>query len=244
MKKIFGITGPSVFTENIRSMVTDVFDGIALDINQNGQEDIKQIFDLCDVIILGGGSDIYPTTLEGRKKGEKRELERGNGYTKFDPKRDRRELELIRLCELTNKKYLGICRGHQIILSQSGLYLIPDISYSTVVHSPREIETQGEPVHYVRGIGNGVHEFFEDELTNSWHHQGILYHPRLDYKQYGIEVLGVANTLYDDGANKEQRIIELARGKNFLSIQWHPEVDYDTNLASQVVLEKFKTSLK
>jgi gamma-glutamyl-gamma-aminobutyrate hydrolase PuuD len=244
-KLVIGITGPSVHTPAVREMVSKYFDAIPLDINQNG-DDIDQIASLCHHFILAGGNDIYPLSLEH----ERRELCPGNNYSKFDRARDRREFRLIDLALKQNKKVLGICRGHQMLLSHAGLYLIPDISsYTDVCHNPSGVEVNDEPIHYLDSVGNGDDFVKDNEAVNSFHHQAILMSPK-DAYEVGIEVLATAPTIWKTNKNIGQNIIELARrqfnkdGKHhmpdFISCQWHPELSWQDNEPSARVLEYFK----
>lgn len=239
MKKIIGITGPSIFTESLRNTVVDFFGAIPLDINQNG-DDIGRVASMCDSFIFGGGVDIFPTSL----KGLQREVENGHYYSKFDKRRDLRELALIAHAAETGKKIFGICRGHQMLLSNAGMYLLEDISsYSTVCHNPKEIEVQDEPIHYLHGFGNGIEEFGKLHLVNSFHHQAI-HHCPATAAQCGVDILGVSHTVYGKSTGKHktdpQFIVELARGKNFLSCQWHPEHDWHNVVPSRKVLQMAK----
>jgi putative glutamine amidotransferase len=241
-KKIIGVTGPSVFSNEVRGMVEKFFGAIPLDLNQNGEADIKQVFNICDAIILAGGRDIYPNTLDA-ENGEKRELVRNCGYSKFDKKRDLRELELIKLCEASGKPLLGICRGFQLMLSVKGLYLYPDISGEEVIHSPCDIEVDGEDIHYIRCLDEVKKEFFDKEMSNSFHHQGIAYVEPYEALERGVEILATANLSYATPKRQEVLIIEAARGKNWLGVQFHPEDNYETNRASQIFLNYFKNMI-
>ena len=239
-KKVIGITLPSVFTAEVREMVEKHFGAIPLDLTQNGAEDIKQVFDMCDAVILAGGSDVFPATVKSGIENEQREIMRGQGYSKFDKKRDLRELELIKLAEEHNKPLLAICRGFQLIMASKGFYLHSDISWSDVVHSPRDIELNGEDVHYVRCLPEVKKEFFDREMVNSFHHQAIACVEQEEAARVGVQILATANLSYETAKEDEVLIIEMARGKNWLGVQFHPEDNYETNKASQIVLEKFK----
>ena len=232
-KKIIGITGASQFTPQVREMVEKYFKAIPLDIMQNGSDDLTRIASVCDGFIFAGGVDICPTSLEH----EKREVQNGLGYTKFDVKRDKRELTLIEIAAAQKKNIFGICRGHQMLLAHAGLHLIADISrYSEVCHNPRDIEMQGEPVHFIEGVGNGIKEFAEQTLVNSYHHQAIRFDGKVEANLFGVEVLATSHTIYADHKTPEELIVELARGAGFLSCQWHPEADWNSVESSEKVL--------
>jgi putative glutamine amidotransferase len=232
MKKIIGITGPSKFTPELRRMVSEYFGAIPLDINQNG-EDLNQILPLCSAVIFGGGSDIMPTTY-----GE--EILSHHRLSKFDKARDERELYIFDWCNKKKRQMLGICRGHQLILMHLGAQLHMDISSSEICHNPlnQDIEMDGNPVHYVECAEPFKDIFFERELVNSFHHQAVCLNPlATDYEEVGISKLKQVPT------KSWERIVELAKGANFVSCQWHPECDWETNRASGIVLEYFKDRL-
>ena len=233
MKKIIGITGPSKFTPELRAMVSGCFDAIPLDINQDG-EDLNQVLPLCNAIILGGGVDIMPCTY-----GE--EVLNRRGLSKFDKARDDRELAIFEWCGANKKPLLGICRGHQLILSHLGCPLMTDISHSEICHNPlnQDIDMGGHPVHFVDCEEEYKESYFEQELVNSFHHQAVV-HSRFA-RGYGL--IGTAK-LVQVPSKPGERIIELAKGEGWLSCQWHPECDWDSNKASEIVLDKFAKMIK
>lgn len=241
---IVGLTGPSVFSSLLRQMVIDVFKAIPLDINQN-DGDIEPIFNVCDFIILGGGCDIYPPNLPSEYiENENREIERHSGYSKFDNARDLREIEIISLAEKYKKNIFGICRGHQMLLAQKGLNLITDISNSQILHSGKDVELDGMPAHYLRCIGKAKEEFFDKGMVNSFHHQAIEFTNCVEALKFNVEVLGTSILNYPTKQNSNpEYIIEMARGKGFFSVQFHPESDYETNPISQKILNYVKKNL-
>lgn len=71
-----------------------------------------------DVIIFGGGADVEPE-LYGEQKGK---------FTGTNPARERVEIEDFREGMKLGKKFVGICRGHQLLCAMAGGKLIQDVS--------------------------------------------------------------------------------------------------------------------
>lgn len=231
------MTGPSLYSPQVQEMVEQEFNALPLFINQNDPDDLNHVLNMCDFVVLAGGSDWSPTSTGG-------EMFNHENLEKFDFARDKRELFIMNWAKENNKKLFGICRGHQGVGLFHNMYLSLDITGSTVVHQPSAagIKTEGNPVHFVRCLPEFKEEFFDEELTNSWHHQALLYFRNKNYAEdYGVEVLGTANLNYND-KEKYNVIVELMRtvDNNWLSCQWHPELDYKTNVASRKVVDKFK----
>ena len=145
-------------------------------------------FDDAKLIIFTGGGDISPYIY-----GEDNWASYGSSV------RDFVELKILDMCLKSNKKILGVCRGHQLINAYFGGKLVQDL---------------------FRGLGvshNGHHEliyltqesiigkFFQNGV-NSMHHQGV------------IEV--------GDGlipTSEYEGVYESCEGENILTVQFHPE---------------------
>lgn len=239
MKKqlICGVTGPSLYSPEVQLMIETELKAIPMFICQNDPDDLKWALDQCNFFVLAGGSDWSPTSYGG-------EMMNNENLTKFDFLRDKRELSIMDYAKNNEKKLLGICRGHQGIGVFHGLDLNLDITGTPVCHQPSaaSIKTEGNPVHFVRCLPQFHEEFFDQELCNSWHHQALNHWNQINYENNGIEVIGLANLNYNNDKKKENKIIELMRTMDglMLSSQWHIELDYSTNNASRVVLDKFK----
>lgn len=248
-KKIIGLTGPSQFSSDCRDMITDYLGAIAIDINQNGP-DIDRVAGFCDAFVFAGGVDIFPYTLnpENAPRNQAKHIQHGNHYTKFDRKRDLREVRLIELAKKSGKKILGICRGHQLLLAKIGFNLIDDISgYSDIAHQPQGIELQEAPIHYIDSFGANGNKFInKNDLVNSFHHQAIHLPPNWEEfcPSVGVEILGTAHTIFQSQKRDEEKIIELARSNDFICCQWHPECDWHINETSKRVLAEFKNMIE
>lgn len=238
---IIGTTGPSVFNDEIKSLVQDYYKATPLYINQDGKENLEWVLDNIGALILAGGRDIYPLNYG-------QEISSHNSLTNFDKPRDERELYLIKRCLELDIPILGICRGHQILAIAHGLhdYFMPDIFGSSICHNPHSIKSldlDGLPSHFLYCLKNYHNEFFDKRAVNSFHHQAVYFSDKHleDYKEKGIEVIGYSYLNYKEGNKAEQKIIELMRGvnKRWISTQWHPECDTDY-FPNKLVLDKFK----
>ena len=240
-KKVIGVTGPSIFSPEVKTMVEEYFGAICLYINQDKKEDLDYIIGQCDGIILAGGSDIHCMTLG-------RQVTRFDGLSKFDLLRDRRELYIIDKCVDQSKALFGICRGNQILGHWAGFYLMSDIGRSEISHSPASDDIKlnvevGECAYTIECLPEFQDEWFDFEWVNSHHHQALLYTPKQKYLK-GFNIIATADTSSDD--KKNNKLIELMENKNdkIISCQWHPEEDYKFgNIASLKVLERFKEFL-
>jgi len=255
-KKLIGLTGPSSFTSDCVEMVEDFFDADFVLLYHNKMEHLAHWIDVCDGFIVAGGVDIHPTMYSEN-------IWNNSNLSKFDLKRDCREMFLVDKCIQHRKPLLGICRGHQLIGVRYGMVLIADLSGSATCHQPQRqgiTLDKSEPMHSVRILH--VDEFFElfkhaataperkimrevlvetpnEKLwVNSFHHQGIIYNPKRDYaKQDGVRIWGVARA---EIPQVVKEIIEMMQGDTWLSVQFHPEYDWKENSASRAVLERFK----
>ena len=256
-KKLIGLTGPSGFSKNIMTMLEKFIDCNYITLTHENQDNLNFWLDMCDAIIIAGGVDIHPSLYNHN-------VVCGYNLSKFDIQRDMRELEIINYTFKAKKPLLAICRGHQLLSIYLGLgsEFVMDLNDCTTVHQPSTkniTPSEFDIIHAVDILDcdkftiespkerkTSIDILGENEKkkiwVNSFHHQGILYHPGKDGKNYiekGINVLGVAAADWD----KPQKIIELMCGEKWISVQWHPEYDYEVNTPSQTVLNLFKTML-
>lgn len=244
---IIGTTGPTVFNEEIKSLVQDYYKSTPLYINQDGAENLDWVLDNINGLILSGGRDISPIIYD-------EEITNGDSLSNFDLLRDKREMYLIEGCFKRNIAVMGLCRGLQILSIYHGLksVFMKDINGSSVCHAPNKsgIELDGLPCHKVYCLDKHKEEFFDVEYCNSFHHQSVWFFdtPKgLDfYTNHGIEVLAYAHLEYKDNGNKraDKKIVELMKGINnrWIAAQWHPESSPNDKV-NKIVLDKFKDML-
>lgn len=257
-RKLIGMTGPSYFTEHCIGMCEKFFKANFVLLYQSDCENLVEWVERCDGVILAGGVDLHPSIYGEQVYTDK-------GLSKFDVQRDIRELFLLDRCFATKKPLLGICRGHQILAVYKGLLkdFIMDLS-GNVCHQPHKYNisvSPKEPTHSItlrnlelfnvenpkerKIIAKTIHEDVEEKKAwiNSFHHQGIKYlTPRSNidtyYSDKDVAVFATAPT----GLEKIPYVIEGMTGiekSHWLSVQWHPEFDYEDNTASRIILEQF-----
>ena len=133
MKKIIAWSEPTVFGQDITELIENYYNCIPIKLSQNKPEDLITILKLVKQsgggVILAGGNDVSTVTLG-------LQAERGDGLSKWDLQRDRRELTTIDYCFEQNIGMLSICRGFQILLGvKYGLGILQDISGYPILHS-------------------------------------------------------------------------------------------------------------
>lgn len=255
-KKLIGLTGPSGFSKNIMTMLEKFFDFNYVCLTHEKPENTKFWLDMCDGVVIAGGIDIHPS-LYGCN------VAAGMNLSKFDIQRDMREIGIIANTLKDKKPMLAICRGHQLLSLVLGLggEFVMDLNGCSTIHQPgaKGITTsEADVMHGVDLINPDLFPMGEVEeramaiqilgedgkkiWVNSFHHQGVLYHPGKDGKHYsekGISVLGTSAADWD----KKQKLVELMMGDKWISVQWHPEYDYEVNTPSRTVLTMFKNLL-
>jgi len=239
-KRIFGFTGPTVFLDEIKSMIPDALDGIGLYITGDKEVDLDYNLSQIDALVLSGGNDIFRGSL-----GEP--ITHGDGLSKFDIRRDRREKYLLEKCLESGKPILGICRGFQVICTHFGHNLMPHL-FGDVVHSPGDLKINyehGEFCHYVECLPEFEDKYFKgSEGVTSYHHQGIYY--SFKYKSLnGLDVVATAITNSDSKKNVDVAEIVESKKYKIVACQFHAEADWEYgNIASNKVLERFKSFLE
>jgi putative glutamine amidotransferase len=184
------------------------------------QDDPDEVLDLVDGLILGGGTDIDPSTYGA---------ERHTETTHTTPRRDRFEIALARRAIERELPLLGICRGMQLMNVACGGTLLQHLPESHGHHEHRRTPgTFDGADHDVRlAAGSLAARVAGEELhsTKSHHHQGI------DRLGEGLEVSGWATL---DGLPEA---IEVPGGGFALGVQWHPEADETSPLIASLVRE-------
>jgi len=172
---------------------------------------IEEMLELVDGILISGGYDVHP-----KYYGEKLEHE----SVKLTPDRDEFELKLVKKARDRKIPILGICRGHQLINIAFGGTLYQDLSLrdqNTFDHKA------GKVLNYRKRHKVTIKEDSKlfsilgkkEILVNTSHHQLI--------KKIAP---GFAATAW----SKEDGVIEAIesiKDNYLLSVQWHPEVDFE-----------------
>ena len=107
-QRLIGLTGPSGFTPECIDMLEEFYEADFMMLYHNNADNLIRWVDRCDGICLAGGVDIHPMVYDDS-------IRNRQGFSKFDLKRDLREIKIIDRCMETKKPLLGICRGHQLI---------------------------------------------------------------------------------------------------------------------------------
>ncbi len=180
---------------------------------------------LIDGLILSGGEDINPTFYNQSAHEKLQEI---------SAIRDRFEIDLFNKVLPTNKKILGVCRGHQLINVAMGGTLIqdiPSIKPSLIAHSSNEDKwfTKGHAINIQPNTK--LYKMFNQSYT----HVNTIHHQAIDRIAEDLEVSASA----DDG------IIEACESKkyiNLLSVQWHPETMWQS--LSEISADEKENNLK
>lgn len=259
-KPLLGLTGPSGFSDYARKMCEDP-EGLAsnfVELVHGRWENTRDWLERVDGVVVAGGIDIHPT-IYGQ------DLMAHRGLKKFDLVRDQREMRIVRWCLDNRKPMLAICRGHQLlsVVKRLGDEFVMDLGFGDVVHQPARYDitlAREEPCHAVKFRQPGfiaaqdakerelIRDVLKEDLgtlgfVNSFHHQGVRFLAKCEkmYAERNILVLATAPT--GAGTNAAVRdIIELmvGVGEPWVSVQWHPEYDYDVNTPSMKVVTLFR----
>jgi len=242
-KKVIGVTGVSTWSPEVAKMVVEKMNSIPVFVDQDSQDGLEFIVSQIDGLILAGGVDIFPGTYG-------QHLTDGNGLTKFDIRRDKREMSLIKMCIEAEKPIFGICRGLQMLGVYHGFPLYPHISSRGIVHSPGDIRVNLEDggfMHYITCVDNEAKKFLSKDgadivPVNSYHHQAIwLGEPRSLIKQRGgLKVVAQADTSEESKYNLIIAEVMESLDKKIIACQFHPEADWMYgNEASNAVIHRF-----
>jgi putative glutamine amidotransferase len=179
----------------------------SVQIPDDPEASIAAILELCDGVVLQGGTDVAPGSY-----GEDPEDPRWHG----DPHRDEYERRVIAAARAAGKPIFAICRGMQILNVALGGTLIQDIPTHVDSELPhRDKALYDGATHDVRVAPGselaGAYEGAASLEVNSVHHQCV--------KRLADELTPVAWA--EDG------IVEAAERVDdrdwILAVQWHPE---------------------
>jgi putative glutamine amidotransferase len=160
----------------------------------------RQLYELCDAVLLPGGKDVDPATY---------------GADPLDPaveslpELDPVELELITWARDDRKPLLGICRGAQLLNVGLGGTLWPDLDRDRGAGHPH-----GAGQHEVAvtpGSALAIATGYTRLTVNSRHHQAV--------RTLGQDLTAVAHAA--DGVIEAIEVH--SRDWFALGVQWHPE---------------------
>ena len=177
--------------------------------------DLPQILQRIDGLVLPGGGDIDPAAYHGAAH----ETLRG-----IDEDRDRVEINLAREAVQTEKPFLAICRGHQVLNVALGGTMWEDLAtqmpdnirhdyYGTGARTDRPHTVQVRKDSRLAGILDNV-----EVPVNSLHHQGL--------RDLAPELTVSATA--PDGLVEG---IEIEGHPFAIGVQWHPENLVNIDLA-------------
>ncbi|HEX9912129.1 MAG TPA: gamma-glutamyl-gamma-aminobutyrate hydrolase family protein [candidate division Zixibacteria bacterium] len=172
---------------------------------------IEEILKLVDGILISGGYDVHP-----KYYGEKLE----HKSVKLTPDRDKFDLKLVKKARDRKIPILGICRGHQLINIAFGGTLYQDLSLRdepTFDHKGSKIINYKKRHRVIIKEDSKLFSIIgkKEIVVNTSHHQLI--------KKIAP---GFAATAW----SKEDGVIEAIesiKDNYLLSVQWHPEVDFE-----------------
>lgn len=177
-----------------------------------------QMLDLIDGLILAGGSDVDPASYGAERHPE---------TTGFNRERDEVELALLARAVERDIPVLGICRGMQVMNIAYGGDLVqhlPDlVGHEEHRRNPGSFDGSEHDVALDPGslVARAAGE--EHHVTRSHHHQAV------DRIGTGLRVSG--HSTLDD---LPEAIEDPARGY-VLGVQWHPEVDDESQVIDSFV---------
>lgn len=192
---------------------------------QETKERAKSIAKRLDALILSGGGDLNPLSVDQKSKNS----------VNFNMSRDITEKVLVQAFIEEEKPILGICRGFQLL---GNMYNIPyfqqSLNFVKEEHNGTnfDLTKREEPVHSLHILGQfkeycKANKIEEDLIVNSWHHQGFTLHPggeRINTKDLNEYLSG-------EKAVKQEKAPD---------IKYSPVKDLEVILTTNHVLEGFE----
>lgn len=171
-------------------------------------DELRGLFERLDGLVISGGGDMQPL-LAGAQPHE--------SIYGVDPDRDRTEVNLIRWSAQTEKPFLGICRGVQVMNVALGGTLYADIAAQAPARSLKHNWFPGFPRSM---LAHPVAVVEETRLA------GILGAPILDVNSLHHQAIKDLAAGAEAAAHAPDGIIEaieLPGHKFAVGVQWHPE---------------------
>lgn len=215
-------------------MIEDYFGWNYVYVEHDNQKNIDEWIDRCDLYMGAGGADVFPA-LYGSP------IKKDENMDCFDRQRDLREIYIIKKFIKAGKPITGICRNLQLYCSLFlKLELVDLLGYKSanVCHHPSKFKVklkddEDQFCHQIE-LNTG-----KKMWVNSHHTMGILV-PKDKSGELldGVEIRATGD-LGEEGVPK---IIEWVKDSstNVNMVQFHPELMYKTNEASQMFLEEIK----
>ncbi len=172
-----------------------------------GDEDLRTVLQRVDGLVLPGGGDIDPQAYQGQNH----ENIRG-----VDKDRDRVEINLAREAVQSEKPFLAICRGHQVLNVALGGTMWEDLATQmpgSIRHDYYGDGARTDRPHsvHVREASRLAEIVASAEiLVNSLHHQGL--------RELAPEL--TASAAAPDGLVEG---VEIPGHPFAIGVQWHPE---------------------
>jgi putative glutamine amidotransferase len=171
---------------------------------------IDDILKLIDGLIISGGYDVHPKYYGERNV---------HKSVKLTPGRDRFELTLVKKARARKIPILGICRGHQLINVAFGGTLFQDLNLRENTSDHAVGKTLDYKKRHKVMIKKGSKLFSilgrREIEVNTSHHQIIK---------------DIAPGFVATAWSKEDEVIEgleSLKDRFLLSVQWHPEVNFE-----------------
>lgn len=266
-KPTIAVTGLSGFSDQLIKMIEDDEHGVGgnpLPLYQSKLENMLAWVDAADGLVLAGGVDIHPSmygeavlSCRGLTKFDLARDERELEVIDHAVKAGKPILAICRGHQLFSL-YLGL--GDEFVADLSG----------EIVHSPPRHNislARNEHCHDIRildeefakeaeGLRSSAFPVAKRLLSvqpernlagvgwvNSYHHQGIRWHHSVakKFNEKGARVLAFADT--GGNNNNLKHVVELMQAQdeaNWISVQWHPEIDYAENAWSKATVLRFR----